>query len=88
MYARIKLNTVLHKNIFAVPSESIVSEDGKKYLFVMNDDSTVTRKEITDGVTVDAKTEITAGISEGDQIVISGMQVLEDGAAVHDIGGQ
>jgi len=88
MYVRIKLNTVLHEHAVVIPADAIITESGKQYVYKMNDNSTVTKAEITTGVTVDAKTEILSGISEGDTIVTSGMQVLKDGAEVKDIGGK
>ena len=88
MYARIKLNTILHKNSIAVPVDCVITASGKKYVYVVNSDNTVTSKEVTTGVTVDGKTEIVSGLSTGEKIVISGMQILEDGVSVNDIGGK
>ena len=88
MYVRIKLNTILHKNIISVPSDCIVTESGKKYVYVassQNEKLAVEKREIEEGVTVDARTEITAGLSENEEIVVSGMQVLSDGAEVRDV---
>lgn len=88
MYVRIKLNTVFHKNIISVPSDCIVTESGKKYVYVASENDgklTVEKRGIEEGVTVDARTEITAGLSENEKIVVSGMQVLSDGAEVRDV---
>lgn len=88
MYVRIRLNTVLHQDVLSVPADAIVTESGKQYVYKLNTDSTVTKAEITTGVTVDAQTEVVSGISDGDSIVVNGMQVLTDGASVKDIGGK
>ncbi len=108
MYVRIKLNTVLHKDIICIPADCIVTDNGKKYVYVVKEglqteavaDSdgenssqskallTVERREITEGVTVDARTEILSGLSENEKIVVSGMQVLSDGAEVRNVGGE
>jgi membrane fusion protein, multidrug efflux system len=88
MYARIKLNTVLHQNIIVIPIDSYVTNNGKQYVYVVNSDNTVTKKEIQTGITVDGKTEVTSGLAEGDRIVVSGLQVLTDGVTVNDIGGK
>ena len=74
MYVRIKLNTILHKNIISVPSDCIVTESGKKYVYVASENDeklTVEKRGIEEGVTVDARTEITAGLSENEEIVVS-----------------
>ena len=108
MYVRIKLNTVLHKDIISVPADCIVTDNGKKYVYVVKEGAqteavadsdgaegsqskallTVERREITEGVTVDARTEILSGLSENEKIVVSGMQVLSDGAEVRNVGGE
>ncbi len=89
MYVSIKLNTILHEKAIAIPTDAITSERGKSYVYVMNSDgSTVKKTEVTKGVTVDGITEITAGLSEGLEIVTSGMQVLSDGVTVKIVGGE
>lgn len=99
MYVRIKLNTILHKDIISVPSDCIISEGGKKYVYVLVENPetensgqnnseknpTVEKREISEGVTVDARTEIIAGLGENEKIVVSGMQVLSDGVEVRDV---
>lgn len=88
MYVRIKLNTVLHENIMVIPVDAYVTDNGKNYVYVVNSDQTVTKKEIQTGITVDAKTAVQSGLTEGDRIVVTGLQVLTDGATVNDIGGK
>jgi membrane fusion protein, multidrug efflux system len=88
MYARIKLNTVLHQDIIVIPIDAYVTDNGKQYVYTVNSNETVTRKEIQTGVTVDGKTEVTAGLAEGDRIVVTGLQILTDGVTVNDIGGR
>ena len=86
MYVKIHLNTILHENVIVIPTDSIVTESGKKYVYIKNADNTVSKREITVGASVDGKAEITSGLSEGDQIVVSGMQVLSDGVKVKEVG--
>ncbi len=100
MYVRIKLNTVLHKDIITVPADCIVTDNGKKFVYVVHAKAmgeenseteaetmlTVEKREITEGVTVDARTEIVSGLSENEKIVVSGMQVLSDGVEVRSVG--
>lgn len=88
MYARIKLNTTLHKDSIVIPVDAYVTDNGRQYVYVVNSNETVTKTEIQTGVTVDGKTEVTGGIAEGDRIVVTGLQILTDGAAVNDIGGK
>lgn len=86
MYVKIHLNTVLHENVLVIPTDCILTENGKQYIYVLNSDDTVSKREITRGATVDGEVEILSGLSEGEDIVVSGMQVLSDGVKVREIG--
>ena len=41
---------------------------------------------VTEGISVDNRTEITSGLSAGDEIVVKGQTLLNDGAKVNIIG--
>jgi membrane fusion protein (multidrug efflux system) len=88
MYVKIKLHTVLHKDTIAIPVDAVITESGKKYVYTLNNNQTVSKTEIEPGVTVDGKLEVLRGLTEDDRIVVNGMQVLNDGVAVRDIGGK
>lgn len=86
MFPKIKLYTTITPNAVTIPQASIVSNFGSNYVFVVNGDSTVSRREITQGVTVDGVTQITSGVSAGERVVVQGMQILSDGVKVKDLG--
>ncbi len=86
MYVRIKLNTVLHENVIVIPSDAILTESEKSYIYKVNEDYSVTKVQVEQGTTVDGMTEIVSGINENDRIVINGMQVLSDGVKVKEVG--
>ena len=86
MYVKIHLNTVLHESAIVVPTDCIITENSKKYVYALNGDKTVSKKEITIGATVDGEAEVLSGISDTDTIVVSGMQVLSDGVKVKEVG--
>ena len=86
MYARVKLVTDTVKNAIVIPSNAIVVRDGKNYVFVVNghgDNATVRRESVECGISIDNKTEITTGLGAGDEIVIKGQSLLNDGAKVN-----
>jgi len=41
---------------------------------------------VTEGISVDNRTEITSGLSAGDEIVVKGQTLLNDGAKVNILG--
>lgn len=87
MYVKMLLDTVLHENVITVPTDCIVSENTKSFVYVYNSDGTVSKREIKTGAMVDGVAEVTQGLDEGERVVVSGMQVLSDGVKVKEVGG-
>lgn len=91
MYARVRLVTESVKDAIVVPSNAIVSRDGNPYLFIIssqkngNTPAKVKLVPIAQGISVDAKTEVTQGLVAGDEIVIKGQNLLNDGSSVNII---
>ncbi len=91
MYVKILLNTVLHENVIVIPTDCVISDGSKRYVYVYTsgesrESGTVEKREVTLGATVDGNVEVTDGLSEGEVIVVSGMQVLSDGVKVKEVG--
>lgn len=86
MFAKVKLFTSVYKGTFAIGQDSIVSNSDKNYLFVVNDDDTVSKREVTLGKNVDGYYQILSGIEFGETVVTEGMLTLYEGAKVRDIG--
>jgi multidrug efflux system membrane fusion protein len=53
------------------------------YVYVVKEDHTVTVHQITEGVTEGDNTEIKSGLAPGDIVVMTGVDKLEEGAAVN-----
>ena len=87
MFGRVKLVTDSVKNAIVIPSNAIVVRNEKNYIFVVENredkSATVKLVPVTVGITVDDKTEIAEGLKEGDEIVIKGMTLLNDGSKVN-----
>ena len=86
MFAKVKLFTSAYKGAFAIGQDSIVSNSDKNYLFVVKDDDTVSKREVTLGKNVDGYYHILSGIEFGETVVTEGMLTLYEGAKVRDIG--
>ncbi|WP_425415958.1 efflux RND transporter periplasmic adaptor subunit [Photobacterium sanguinicancri] len=71
-----------------VPVEAIFNEDGdgieqaNKFVWVVNTDNTVTKRQITTDKVVPEGVRILSGVTEGEQIVIAGGNRLRDGQSV------
>lgn len=91
MYARVRLITDSVKNAIVIPNEAMITRDGKPFVFTIASQKTeeapakVKLQPITVGISVDNRTEISEGLSVGDEIVIKGQTLLNDGANVNVI---
>ena len=84
MFAKVKLFTSAYKGTFAIGQDSIVSNSDKNYLFVVNDDDTVSKREVTLGKNVDGYYQILSGIEFGETVVTEGRLTLYESAKVRD----
>jgi multidrug efflux pump subunit AcrA (membrane-fusion protein) len=86
MYARVKLVTESVKDAILVPATAVVTRDQKPFIFVVaqkGGDASVKLTPVKLGLTVDNQTEITEGLTVGDEIVVKGMALLNDGAKIN-----
>ncbi len=85
MFARVKLITDTKSGIVKVPSTAIVNRFGEDFVFLVEGGETATvRKQIVKvGIRVDDKAEILEGVSAGDEIVVRGQTLLENGSSVN-----
>ena len=85
MFAKVKLYTSKYAGCIAVQKDSIVSQNDNSYLFVVNDDGTVSKRTVKTGKTVDNLIQITDNLMTGERVVVEGMLSVSDGARVNDI---
>lgn len=86
MFAKIKLYTTKYSGQLVVPSDAVVlNDDGSAYLFVVNDNSTVSRREVKTGKSVDSMIQVTDNLMPGEKVVYEGMLSLSEGAKVNDL---
>ena len=94
MYGRVKLVTESVKNAIILPASAIVTRDGKDYVFTIakqnadKEAAAVTLKPVTKGITVDNNVEITKGLETGEEVVIKGQTLLNDGSKVNVISAK
>jgi RND family efflux transporter MFP subunit len=64
-----------------VPSGALLEQDGKTYVFVVNDGH-VARKEVTVARESGSQALITSGIEKGETVAVNNLALLDDNAAV------
>ncbi len=85
MYAKVKLYTTLHQDVIVIPYDSVLNQNDQNYVFVINEDSTVSVRNVELGVNVDGMVEVLSGLQEGEKIVVSGNQSLTEGVKVKEL---
>ncbi len=85
MFAKVKLYTVSYTGFPAIQQDAFVQNSDDFYLFVVNQDNTVSKRKVTLGKNIDGYYQVIDGISSGEKIVIEGMISLFEGAKVRDV---
>jgi membrane fusion protein, multidrug efflux system len=97
MYARIHLVTDHVLNALVIPYTAILVRNEQQYVFIASPettdgknatahpDRTVRLQKVTTGLHVDDRIEITGGITVGDEIVVRGQTLLNDGSKINVI---
>lgn len=90
MFGKVVLYTEDYSGYPVVPGDGLVQMNDEFYAFVVNDDSTVSRRHVKLGNSVDGMVQIVEGVAEGEKVVIQGQTSLSDGSKVRDItnGGE
>ena len=81
MFAEARLATAVRPRAVVVPEESIVALSGNYYVWVVQNDK-VARRQVGLGVRSPGEVEVTSGVEPGDQVVVGGLELLQDGAPV------
>jgi len=89
MFAKVKIYTEEKSGVVVVPSGAVVQRSGEYFAFVVVDDpakpgtSVVQKRKVKEGLLVDDRLEVVEGLSQGDQVVLRGQTLLDDGVKVN-----
>lgn len=83
MFARVRVLFGVNRSV-VVPDAAIVKQtgSGERFVYVLNEDGTVTYRKVTLGVRMDSRYEVLSGIADGDKIVTEGQIRLKSGIKV------
>ena len=87
MFAKLVLYTKDYSGAVAMPKNSLAVNEDKYYAYVVKDNSTVEKREVSLGEEVDGIVQIISGLRQGEKVVIQGQTSLSDGAKIKDITG-
>jgi RND family efflux transporter MFP subunit len=81
MFVEVRISIGQKDSVLVVPRKAILYKQNKTYVFVLNQDR-VSQREVQLGLTEEDEVEITAGLNEGEVIVVVGVEGLKEGQAV------
>ena len=87
MFADVTFRTDTAENTIVVPTEAILTSNHVQYVFVV-EDGAAKYVEVTTGLTGSGVTEVTSGLTEGEQLVTVGQAYLSDGDPVRVVSGE
>jgi RND family efflux transporter MFP subunit len=82
LFVRIRLPIGTPYTALLIPDEALLSDQGKKYVFVVNDKDEVVYRPVTLGQELKGLRVIKGGVSAGERVIITGMQRVRQGAKV------
>jgi RND family efflux transporter MFP subunit len=83
MFARVKVNFGVNRNV-VIPDVAVVKQQGsgERFVYVLNEDGTVTYQKVELGRRMGAEYEVLSGIADGAKVVTGGQIRLKDGVKV------
>lgn len=79
MSAEIDLSLEKSENTITIPKKAIFEEDGKKFVYTVNEDSRSVKTEVETGIETSTNIEIKSGINSDDTVVVGGIALITDG---------
>ena len=70
-------------NVLIVPGGAVLRpEDGPPFVWVATENSQATKREVRVGLSSNGQTQILSGVAAGDQVIVTGLSQLSEGAAI------
>ncbi|KAF1698124.1 MULTISPECIES: efflux RND transporter periplasmic adaptor subunit [Pseudoxanthomonas] len=79
-FVTLKANLGQQSGVFLVPQAAVLRDANGAYVYVVGGDGNVARKNITAASAADGQWLVTAGLAAGDQVIVSGVQKVKEGA--------
>jgi efflux transporter, RND family, MFP subunit len=87
MFANVRLVTETKEDTIVVPLNTVLTDNGEKYVFVVDENNIAHKTVVETGLENDTYIEITSGLNIGDTVVTKGQDFLSDGNTVNITNG-
>lgn len=82
MFTRIQIGSVGTENKIAIPEKAVLTDQSRKFVYVVGADSTATYREIKLGDTIGTDRIVLSGLQAGDKVIVDNLMKLRPGAKV------
>jgi multidrug efflux system membrane fusion protein len=82
-FVNIRLLVDTHNDVVVMPTAGIQRGVPGTFVYLVNDDSTVSVRKVVLGITDGNRVEVSSGLAPGDRIVVDGADKLRDGAKIN-----
>ncbi len=79
MYVTLTINLGQQNNVFLIPQQALQRDTVGAYLLVVGQDGKVARKDVSATDSHGNDWIVTSGLGEGDQVIVSGLQAVQEG---------
>lgn len=76
MYARVRTGDSAQRDAFLIRDQAVGTDQSKKYVFVVDAQNKVVYREVSLGPVIDGWRVVRSGLSEGERIVVDGLQKI------------
>jgi RND family efflux transporter MFP subunit len=88
LFGRVEILYDLHEDVPVIPRSAIITEDERSHVFVVNEEGSVSRRNIRLGYEQAGLIEVVDGVSAGEKVVTAGKGSLSDGVRVEIIDAE
>jgi multidrug efflux pump subunit AcrA (membrane-fusion protein) len=88
MFAKVRIITERKEGVVKIPESARIERFGEIYVYVVGPDPrdaafmSVSKRPVKSGILIDNILEIQEGLSDGEEVIVKGQSLLEDGARV------
>lgn len=82
LFANVLLNMAEKRNVLTIPQSAIVMREDQRTVYVVDSKGRISRKVLDTGYIGDGVVEVLKGVSENDEIVVSGQNRIREGSIV------
>lgn len=87
MFAEVSVDTISKQGVLAIPLTAVIPRGGHEAVYVLDKDKRAREKVVKTGLKNDRYIEILEGLKAGDQVVVKGNTLLNEGTLVRVVSG-